>query len=120
MDQRMRTDLFAQCRRHNDYLLKSARVAQDVLNKRSTTTSDRPRMVMANELVTKGMNILLRSYDARYVTQQRMHASVLSLSASSSYANFHERETLRLLRNVLRAFTLIQSQTSSNTSAVAV
>ena len=47
-------------------LLSTNQAAQDLLSRRSAQYSDRPRMVMAGELVTKGMHMLLRQYDAQY------------------------------------------------------
>ncbi|KAK8033674.1 cytochrome P450 [Apiospora marii] len=47
-------------------LLSTNQTAQDLLARRSAQYSDRPRMVMAGELVTRGMHMLLRPYDAQY------------------------------------------------------
>lgn len=47
-------------------LLSTNQTAQDLLSRRSAQYSDRPRMVMSGELVTKGMHMLLRPYDAQY------------------------------------------------------
>ncbi|KAK8042982.1 hypothetical protein PG994_013465 [Apiospora phragmitis] len=47
-------------------LLSTNQAAQGLLARRSAQYSDRPRMVMSGELVTKGMHMLLRQYDAQY------------------------------------------------------
>lgn len=82
-------------------VLSTHKAAHDLLSKRSARYSDRPRMVMAGELVTKGMHMLLRPYDERYRLHQRMEAPLLTLRAASSYRPLQDVESRQLLFDVL-------------------
>ncbi|KAI1385914.1 putative cytochrome P450 [Hypoxylon trugodes] len=82
-------------------VLSTHQAAHDLLSKRSARYSDRPRMVMAGELVTRGMHMLLRQYDDRYRLHQRMEAPVLTLRAASSYRPLQDLESRQLLFDVL-------------------
>ncbi|KAJ4471564.1 cytochrome P450 [Lentinula aciculospora] len=53
-------------------ILNSARVAEERLNKRSMIYSDRPRMVMLNELVGAGWNLGLMPYGERFKVFRRL------------------------------------------------
>ena len=66
-------------------VLSTNQAAQDLLSRRSRAYSDRPRLVMAGELVTRGMHMLLRPYDEQYKLHQRMQAPLL-LSARAASA----------------------------------
>lgn len=50
-------------------ILSSVKAASDLLSKRGAWYSDRPRLVVANEMALKGMHILLRPYDDKYKRQ---------------------------------------------------
>jgi hypothetical protein len=47
-------------------------IARSLLDKKASIYADRPRMVMAGENLTKGMHLLLRHFDDRYLLHQRM------------------------------------------------
>lgn len=83
-------------------ILGSATAAHDLLNKRSGVYSDRPRLVMAGEYMTKGMHILMRPYDDRYLLHQRMDAPVVSPRAAATYTPLQELESAQLLFNFVR------------------
>ncbi|KAI0161224.1 cytochrome P450 [Xylariaceae sp. FL1272] len=85
-------------------VLSSNQAAQDLLNRRSGQYSDRPRMVMAGELVTKGMHMLLRQYDATYKLHQRMEAPLLNIKAAESYQAIQDLESRQLLWDVLHEY----------------
>lgn len=82
-------------------VLSTNKAARDLLSKCSARYSDRPRMVMAGELVTKGMHMLLRPYDDRYRLHQRMEAPLLNLRAASFYRPLQDVESRQLLFDVL-------------------
>jgi cytochrome P450 len=82
-------------------LLTSQQAAYDLLNKRGARYSDRPRFIMAGELVCKGMHMLLRPYDERYKLHQRMEAPLLNLRAASAYRPLQDVESRQLLFDVL-------------------
>lgn len=82
-------------------ILSTHQAACDLLNRRSTRYSDRPRMVMAAELVAKNMHLLLRPYDERYKLHQRMEAPLLTSRSASSYRPLQDLESRQLLFDVL-------------------
>ncbi|KAH3953158.1 hypothetical protein HBH53_034660 [Parastagonospora nodorum] len=75
--------------------------ARDLLDKRASIYSSRPRMVMAQELVCKGHNILFRPSGADLSRHQQMEAPVLSPRASTSYTPLQDIESRILLKNFL-------------------
>ncbi|KAK8052460.1 hypothetical protein PG993_003845 [Apiospora rasikravindrae] len=82
-------------------ILSTNQAAQDLLSRRSAQYSDRPRMVMSGELVTKGMHMLLRQYDAQYKLHQRMEAPLLNMKASNCYRPVQEMESRQLLFDII-------------------
>ncbi|EKG12913.1 Cytochrome P450 [Macrophomina phaseolina MS6] len=83
-------------------ILGSASVAHDLLNKRSGIYSDRPRLVMAGDCMTKGMHTLMRPYNDRYLLHQRMDAAVVSPRAAATYTPLQDLESKQLLANFVR------------------
>lgn len=75
--------------------------AREVLNKRAAQSSNRPHAPMANDLVSKGIHILLRNYDDGYKLVQRMLAPVFTPQAAASYAPCYEAESCQLLQDML-------------------
>ncbi|KAF4435534.1 cytochrome P450 [Fusarium austroafricanum] len=82
-------------------VLSTHQAAHELLNRRGSLYSHRPRMVMAGELVTKGMHMLLRQYDERYRQHQRMEAPLLTARAASTYRPLQDIESRQLLFDVL-------------------
>ncbi len=82
-------------------ILSTYKAAHDLLNRRSARYSDRPRMVMAGELVTRGMHMLLRQYNDQYRLHQKMEAPLLTLRAASNYRPLQDLESQQLLWDVL-------------------
>ncbi|KAJ4300927.1 hypothetical protein N0V90_003016 [Kalmusia sp. IMI 367209] len=76
-------------------------IAKDLLDKRGTIYSARPRLVMGSELTCGGQHILLRQPDARFVLHQRLEAPVLSPRAAGTYYPVQDMESKVLLRNFL-------------------
>ncbi|KAI5361638.1 Putative cytochrome P450 [Septoria linicola] len=84
-------------------IISSYEAAHELLNKRAANSSDRPRMIMANDLSTKGLHPLLRPYNAMYRVHQRMQHPVLKSGAATSYASLYELKTLQMLNSMLSA-----------------
>lgn len=78
-----------------------ATIARALLDKRGDIYSDRPRMVMAGENLTKGMHLLLRRYNDQYKLHQRIGAPVLSPRASRTYYPLQDLESKQLLYEFL-------------------
>lgn len=83
-------------------VLSTNDAAHGLLSKRSALYSERPRLVMANDLVTKGMHMLLRPYDAAYKLHQRMEAPLLNPRAARCYRPLQELESRQLILDVLQ------------------
>lgn len=83
-------------------VLSSYKVAHDLLSLRGSRYSHRPRMVWFNELVTKGMHILVRPYDAAYRLHQRMEASLLNPGAARRYTPLQDLESSQMLFDILK------------------
>ncbi|KAJ3540640.1 hypothetical protein NM208_g4966 [Fusarium decemcellulare] len=81
-------------------ILSTHQAAHDLLNRRSGQYSHRPRLVMAGELVTKNMHMLLRPYDERYKLHQRMGAPLLTLRSAATYRHLQDIESRQLLWDV--------------------
>jgi len=82
-------------------MIADAAIAKELLDKRGSIYSDRPRMVMAGENLTKGMHLLLRRYDDRYRLHQRMEAPSLSPRASRTYCPLQDLESKQVLHDFL-------------------
>lgn len=82
-------------------VIADAAMARELLDKRGSIYSDRPRMVMAGENLTKGMYMLLRPYNERYKLHQRLHAPLLSPRASNTYYPLQDLESKQLLYDFL-------------------
>lgn len=61
-------------------------------------------MVMAGDMVTRGMHMLLRRYDERYILHQRMEAPLLSLKSASTYRPLQDLESRQLLFDVVNEY----------------
>ncbi|KAH9909512.1 putative cytochrome P450 [Xylariomycetidae sp. FL2044] len=83
-------------------ILNTSKAAHDLLAKRGSTMSDRPRLVVAAELAHRGMNTLLMQYDDRFRLHQRLENVVLNGRAAAMYAPFQELESRQLLLDLLR------------------
>lgn len=83
-------------------ILSTYEAAHELLNRRSSKFSDRPRMVMAGELVCKGMHILFRPYNERYRLHQRMESPVVNPRASATYRPLQDIESRQTLFDIMR------------------
>lgn len=77
--------------------------ADALLNKRSSIYSSRPRLVMAGELVTKGLHVLLMTYGPRWRTHQKMQASCLNIRQSQAYRPLQDLESKQLMHDLVHS-----------------
>ncbi|KIW56956.1 hypothetical protein PV05_05567 [Exophiala xenobiotica] len=82
-------------------MLGTHEAAHDLLDKRSSIYSSRPRLVMAGECTTKGMHVLLMPYGQQWRTHQRMQASCLNIRVSQSYQPLQDLESKQLIYELL-------------------
>ncbi|KAK4941990.1 hypothetical protein LTR10_018171 [Elasticomyces elasticus] len=82
-------------------MLGNHEAAHDLLDKRSSIYSSRPRLVMADECTTKGMHVLLMKYGQQWRTHQKMQASCLNIRVSQSYQPLQDLESKQLVYELL-------------------
>jgi cytochrome P450 len=82
-------------------MLNNHETAHDLLNKRSSIYSSRPRVVMAAECLGRGMLTLLMPYAAQWKAHQRLQMSVLNARVSQTYCALQEVESKQLVFDML-------------------
>ncbi|CAE7145026.1 unnamed protein product [Rhizoctonia solani] len=82
--------------------LNSAELATELLEKHASTTADRPRNTMVQELLGWSRGVALRQHDEWHKKQRRVLASALHATAARSYESQHLDSTLELLRRISR------------------
>ncbi|ODA82520.1 hypothetical protein RJ55_01027 [Drechmeria coniospora] len=82
-------------------LLGSHEVAREVLTKRSTIYSSRPRLVVAGDCIAKGMDAALLPDGPRWKKFRGIQTSVLNARKTKLYRPLQELESLQLLFNLL-------------------
>ncbi|KAK6832516.1 hypothetical protein RU639_003925 [Aspergillus parasiticus] len=91
----------AQFGRQTIILIADAAIGRELLDRRGSLYSNRPKLVMADDNLARGMHILLRQYDDRFRLHQRMEAPVLSPRASATYYPIQDLESKQLLHELL-------------------
>lgn len=81
-------------------VLSSARVAADLLERRSSKYSSRPRSVVVGELMTGGDAILFLPYGKKWLNQRRLYHAALAGKAAETYVPIQELEAKRLAHDV--------------------
>ncbi|KAG9233810.1 putative O-methylsterigmatocystin oxidoreductase [Amylocarpus encephaloides] len=82
-------------------VLNNHQTARDLLDKRSSIYSSRPRVVMAGECLGRGMLTLLMPYAAQWKAHQRLQMSVLNKRVSQTYCALQELESKQLVFEML-------------------
>ncbi|OCH86702.1 putative monooxygenase [Obba rivulosa] len=82
-------------------VINSAKVAKDLLDKRSSIYSDRPHLVMAGDLVGYNDPFVLQPYGEKWRKQRKFVASDFSPITIPRYYPLQETEARKLVRNVL-------------------
>lgn len=82
-------------------ILGNAKSADDLLNKRGKIYSDRPRLVMGAECLSKGRRILLMPYGPKYRDHQKIMSTHLNFKDSNSYRPLQDLESRQLLLGML-------------------
>ncbi|KDR82192.1 hypothetical protein GALMADRAFT_276748 [Galerina marginata CBS 339.88] len=79
----------------------TAKAAADLLERRSAIYSDRPRFIMATEILTGGMNLAFARYGDRWKRMRRAAHDGLSIKAAENYTPLQEKEAIHLLHGLL-------------------
>ncbi|KAG8754619.1 hypothetical protein FRC11_006561 [Ceratobasidium sp. 423] len=97
--------------------LNTMELATELLEKQAAVTSNRPRNVMANEILGWGTSPAFRQHDEVHKKMRRVVASALHPAAARSYASQHLDMTLSFLRQVAAnpaSFLEFPNQTSGS------
>ncbi|KAF9463391.1 cytochrome P450 [Collybia nuda] len=82
-------------------ILNTHKVASELLNRRSQIYSDRPRFIMAGEILSGGLNIILLSPTDRWRRMRRAGHEGFKARASEKYRPIQELEATRLVTNLI-------------------
>lgn len=82
-------------------MLGDARVARELLDKRSNIYSSRPHVAMGGDIVSKGLRTLLMPYGAQWRLHQRLQASYLNIRVSQTYCDLQDIESKQLIFEML-------------------
>ncbi|KAJ7482249.1 cytochrome P450 [Mycena galericulata] len=91
-------------------VIGSAKIAADLLERRSSLYSDRPRFVMASEILTGGMNLAFAPYGDRWRRMRKAASHGLSVQASEDYTHLQSAEANTLLHNLINAEKSLDDQ----------
>ncbi|KAK6822378.1 hypothetical protein RU639_006960 [Aspergillus parasiticus] len=81
--------------------LGNYQAAHDLLEKKGEIYSARPRMIMANECVTKGYHTAILPYGSKWRSHRRLHMSVLGVRSAYQWRPVQNLESLQLIHNLL-------------------
>ncbi|EYE91096.1 cytochrome P450 [Aspergillus ruber CBS 135680] len=79
----------------------SYEIARDLLDKRGAIYSSRPRLIMASERMTNGMNLAIIPYNKRWRIHNRITTSLLDMGAIKRYRPLEDRESKQVLFELL-------------------
>ncbi|GAA6007591.1 cytochrome P450 [Rhodotorula paludigena] len=82
-------------------VVSSAKVAADLLDKRSSKYSSRPRFVVAGELATGGDAMLFLPYGQKWRNQRKIYHAALMEKRADDYRPIQEMEAKRLCADFL-------------------
>ncbi|KAI0030137.1 cytochrome P450 [Vararia minispora EC-137] len=86
-------------------VLNSQRVAADLLDRHASTFSDRPRFIVANEVLCGGMFFAIGPDDDRWRRMRRAVHEGFSPAASVRYYGMHAEEAARLALALAKHYT---------------
>lgn len=82
-------------------MLGDAKVARELLDKRSNIYSSRPHVAMGGDIVSKGLRTLLMPYGAQWRLHQRLQASYINIRVSQTYCELQDIESKQLIFEML-------------------
>ncbi|KAF5343053.1 hypothetical protein D9758_011137 [Tetrapyrgos nigripes] len=83
-------------------ILNTGKVCADLMDRRSVIYSDRPRFIMASEILTGGMLVGFANYGPVWRRLRKAAHLGLHLRAAESYYPIEEREAAILVKDLLR------------------
>ncbi|KAI0018009.1 cytochrome P450 [Xylariomycetidae sp. FL0641] len=82
-------------------ILSTIQVAQDLISKRGNKYADRPRMVVAGELATRGLHVMLMNNTEAFRKHQKLEAPFLMPRAAKTYLPIQDLESKQLLFDLM-------------------
>ncbi|CUA73702.1 O-methylsterigmatocystin oxidoreductase [Rhizoctonia solani] len=98
-------------------ILNSREAAFELLECRSYKYSDRPRLVMANELVGWGYSLATMGYGDRHKRMRKLFHEGMSAKAMEKLGYMLEHETIKFIQNLLETPEKLQSHARKATNA---
>ncbi|KAF9804495.1 hypothetical protein IEO21_09368 [Rhodonia placenta] len=100
-------------------VLNSVKVARELLDRKSSATSGRPRMMFLTEMLGCDSGITFMQYGKRWKRHRTwIRAAFESKESSSKYQPLQRREARNLLLNIIQAPTLFERHLSRFTAAI--
>lgn len=84
-------------------LLGTHKAAHDLLDKRSSIYSSRPRSIVAGECVTKGLGTVFLPYGARWKTHHQVQGEFLNSRLTKQYSALQDVETRQVVYDFLHS-----------------
>lgn len=82
-------------------VLGTAPVALELLDKRSSIYSSRPRMIMTSELVSKGLRMTFMPYGDLWRKERKLLHQLTSPKAAASYEGIQSMESAQLVKDMI-------------------
>ncbi|KIJ29218.1 hypothetical protein M422DRAFT_188789 [Sphaerobolus stellatus SS14] len=83
-------------------IINSAKVARELMDKRSAVYSDRPHFIMAGDLVGYGETFVLQPYGENWRQQRKLIAQAFGQASIPRCYSLQEKEAQILIKNVLK------------------
>ncbi|KAL4066051.1 cytochrome P450 [Scleroderma yunnanense] len=83
-------------------VLNTSKVAYELLTKRATKYSDRPRLIVAGELLTNGMHVAFARYGDLWRRLRKGAHRCLSKEVSQTFGSFQSLEAVLIAESLLR------------------
>jgi hypothetical protein len=86
---------------NNVVIVSDAKTAYALLDKRSTVYSSRPRLVMAEETVSRGLRLTFMPYTDLWKKERKYMNQLTSPSASATYEPLQDLESTQMMIDML-------------------
>nr|BAK09477.1 cytochrome P450 [Postia placenta] len=99
-------------------VINSARVARELLDRRSSIYSGRPHLIMAGQLVGGDRMLIMQPYGDELRQQRRLISQTLSTSTIGQYYDIQEAAARRLVLGVIDNPSSLEGQIKTNIASI--
>ncbi|KZV67271.1 cytochrome P450 [Peniophora sp. CONT] len=99
-------------------ILNSAKAAGDLLERRSAIYSDRPRLIVASEMMTGGLFFPLTPYNETWRRMRKAAHEALNKGAAKDFMEYQTSEALLLARGMLQSSANWEKQMARATASM--